>query len=37
MSQKVQAFVTTHQIVVAAREKASQDTWNYITGAVRTC
>jgi isopentenyl diphosphate isomerase/L-lactate dehydrogenase-like FMN-dependent dehydrogenase len=36
MSEDVQAFVTTHQMTAAARRKASQDIWNYITGAAET-
>lgn len=36
MSQEVQAFVTTHQLIAAARQKATQDVWNYITGAAET-
>jgi isopentenyl diphosphate isomerase/L-lactate dehydrogenase-like FMN-dependent dehydrogenase len=36
MSQEVQAFATTHQMIAAARQKASQAVWDYITGAAET-
>jgi FMN-dependent dehydrogenase len=36
MSQEVQAFATTHQIIAAARQKAPQSVWDYITGAAET-
>jgi isopentenyl diphosphate isomerase/L-lactate dehydrogenase-like FMN-dependent dehydrogenase len=36
MSQEVQAFATTHQIIAAARQKAPQAVWDYITGAAET-
>jgi isopentenyl diphosphate isomerase/L-lactate dehydrogenase-like FMN-dependent dehydrogenase len=36
MSQEVQAFTTTHQLIAAARQRATQDVWNYITGAAET-
>ena len=29
-------FVTTHEIVAAARQRTSQPVWNYITGAAET-
>lgn len=36
MSEEVRAFVTMHQMIAAARQKATQDVWNYITGAAET-